>query len=394
MTRTSTATEEPTAEESTTEESTTEEDAEPSGPLYESIEPSAQSMLVRPIGEPMKTTVYRDGSGVLRTGQDGDRTEVGALSRELGRPAVLCTNRKNHWLLVTGSWRERGTAYVYRSAADLTAHRPAAELGGVFPPQRGAVMPFRDRRSGEVGFVWAEYHLASPSAIRVLRAASTPTGGYTIEPVYSLSTADRDSYFHFHSFDIDPYRPNTLYATTGDPNPNPQFYRPRNYGRDWRPVPGAGGTQTFRTLRINFGEEYLYWAMDGWNHGGAEACSFCRAPRSDPSDMEEIGRIGGEKQVTLSYGSARTFDSDGILVTVRTKELRKVPLYFYDLETEAFSEVHEFPTDYDLHHIPGVTATMPYRNRRTKRVSMLPYGVPNSEDYEQFWVELDPRKLV
>ena len=393
LTKSETPTVTRTAEERTTteEQSAIEENQERQEPPYEVINFLTQSMLVTESEWPVRTTVYRKGLGVYQTVQNGHRKKVATISQDLGRPALLCTNAKGHWLLVTGSWRTQGTAYVYRSATDLTRQNPAATLDEVFPPQFGAVMPYWDRTEDDIGFLWGEYHLSSPDTIRIVRASSK--GGYSIDPVFDLATPDRRGYLHFHSIDLDSYNPSTLYASTGDPNPNPQFYRSSDYGRTWNPIPKAGGVQAFRTLRMNFGEEYIYWPMDGWDYETGN-CHFYRAPRSDLSKHTKIATIGTEQDETLSYGSTRTFDPNGVLVTTRTTKRRTAPLYFYDIGTDKFKKIYSFPTDYDLHHIPGVTAAMPYQNRRTGGISLYLYGIPNPENYSQYWVELDLHQLL
>ena len=377
--------------------STTETEREPiaaaagsKNPPYDVIPSYAIAMLTSPVRGPMTVTYCRGGRRVYRTNADGGLTRV-ALLPEGFRPDMICRNATGQWLAVTGTWSDPGTASLYPSIEALREGSPAATLEEVFLPMRTAVVPFWDGWGNDAGFVWAEYQLASPESIRILRASIAD--GYSIEPVLSLSTPGGRGYHHFHSIDHDPYRPGTIYATTGDPNPRPQWYRSTDYGRTWSRVPGAGGSQHFRTLRINFGPEYLYWAMDGWDQETGEGY-FYRAPRRDPSAFEAVATIGTEKGRTLSYGSARTFDPNGVLVTVRTDEKSRVPLYFYDLETERFSRVYEFEADYDLDPVPGVNATMPYQDRRTGRVPMYVYGVPNPRDDGRFWAGFDVRRVV
>jgi hypothetical protein len=360
------------------------------GPPWEVIPSYATAMLTSPIQGPMTVTYCRGGRRVYRTTADSELTQVATLPDGF-RPDLVCRNATGQWLAVTGTWSDSGTAHLYRSRAAMEAGRPAATLDGGFLPLRTAVVPFWDWWGGDGGFVWPEYHLASPQSIRILRASTAD--GFSIEPTLSVPTTSGRGYHHFHSIDHDPYNPGTIYATTGDPNPRPQWYRSTDYGRTWSRVPGAGGSQHFRTLRINFGPEYLYWAMDGWDVETGKGY-FHRAPRRDPSAFEEIATIGTEAKRVLSYGSARTFDPEGVLVTVRTDEQRRVPLYFYDIETERFDQVYTFEVDYDLDSVPGVNATMPYQDRRTGRVPMYIYGVPNPRDDGRFWAGFDVQRVV
>lgn len=364
----------------------------PGPPPYEPSGSHANAMLTSPIDERFETTFYRGGRRIYRTGSNGEVAEVAALPDDLDGPELVCGNARDQWLVIAGSWRDAGAAYLYRSTADLEANRPAASFEDVFPPFRSSIVPFLDRERNEAGFVWPEYHLTEDTAaVRILRASSAE--GFSIESVFERPTPDRRGYLHFHSVDHDPYEPGTMYATTGDPNPNPTVYRSRDYGRTWSAVPGASGTQEFRTLRINFGPEYLYWAMDGWDYDTGE-CRFCRAPRDDPGSVEAIATIGTEGERTLSYGSARTFDPNGVLVTTRTTEKERVPLFFYDIDAESFDRIYEFPAEYDRHDIPGVAGTMPYQNQRTGRVALYVFGVPNPDDETRVWIDFDPRTAI
>ena len=361
-------------------------------PPYEMAPSYPNAMLTSPINERFNTTFYRGGRQIYRTGSDGELAEVAVLPRKFDGPDLVCGNAHNQWLVLTGSWGESGTALLYRSIADLEAGQAAASLGDVFPPFRSSIVPFLDQEHEEAGVVWPEYHLTeNTDSVRIIRTSSA--NGFSIEPVFKRQTPDRRGYLHFHSIDHDPYEPRTMYATCGDPNPNPTMYRSHDYGRTWAAVPGASGTQDFRTLRINFGPEYLYWAMDGWDYETGD-CRFYRASRDDPSAPEEIATIGTESERTLSYGSARTFEPNGVLVTTRTTEKERVPLYFYDIEADSFERIYEFSANYERHNIPGVAGTMPYQNQRTGTVSLYAFGVPNPEKESRVWIDFDPRILV
>ena len=359
---------------------------------YEPAGSYPNAMLTSPIDGRFDTTFYRGGRRIYRTGSAGELAEVAVLPRDLDGPDLVCGNARDQWLVLTGSWGEPGRALLYPSAADLEAGRAAASFEDVFPPFRTSIVPFLDQERGDAGFVWPEYHLTeNTAAVRIVRASSADD--FSIAPVFKRPTPDRGGYLHFHSIDHDPYDPGTMYATCGDPNPNPTMYRSHDYGRTWSAVPGASGTQDFRTLRINFGPEYLYWTMDGWDVETGD-CRFYRASRSDPGSPEAIATVGTESERTLSYGSARTFAPNGVLVTTRTKKKKRVPLFFYDIETESFDRIYEFPTKYDRHDIPGVAGTMPYQNQRTGTVPLYAFGVPNSGNEARVWVDFEPRTLV
>ena len=83
-----------------------------------------------------------------------------------------------------------------------------------------------------------------------------------------------------------------------------------------------------------------------------------------------------------------------MLVTTRTTEKERVPLYFYDIEADSFERIYEFSANYERHDIPGVGGTMPYQDQRTGTVSLYAFGVPNPEKESRVWIDFDPRILV
>ncbi len=205
---------------------------------------------------------------------------------------------------------------------NITADSEFRSLTDVYPPHYLDAAVYITGPSSTPYFLWAEYSIDTPETLSIIRVQANAG---TFERVLNVSTTDIR---HFHSLDADPYNPGHLYATTGDNNTNVRWYKSEDYGTSWTEI--ANGSQAYRTLRISFTEDYIYWASDGYIDGYAR---LYRASRSDVTDFTDLFAL---PQNLLSYGISRIFTPSGILVSTysdATPHPDSAPLFFYDFLT-------------------------------------------------------------
>lgn len=318
--------------------------------------------------------VFTASSMIYRGSWDGSISQEadGAASVTFAAPV-----KTGEWLVFFGT-----DASVYGSASDINSDTANGSQTGIHAPLIGSIVGQKDPNESNRSWVFGEYR--------------TDGNDPRIWKVYHNGTFVSTTFTecrHFHSCDADPYNDGRHILTAGDPGDEVRWVETTDYGNNFSTISTTVGDQTYRTLRVHMTENAYYWGMD------QTPATFYKADRGDlanPTPLFEPGDIPGisepDKEELRCFGSCYVNSPrEGIVYTVRHSEKAKtgnefdrIPVYFYDLQTETMRVLTWLETDYSLDNKPGVHATLPYADDQTGHVWMQLKGVANPRGLDTF----------
>lgn len=241
-----------------------------------------------------------------------------------------------------------GTAYVYTSESNLSSGTVAGSQSSVLPPYQFAFVPFwNSSETPDMGAMWAEY--GSPDDVTEFRIMRAKEDG-TISTAFTYADTDIR---HFHTLDHDFHNQGTFYATTGDQGSDIRWVKSTDWGQNWSELSAPGGSQTYRTLRLAFTADYIYWATDGFESSDGFSKLY-RAPRNDLGNPEELAQLS---DVALSQGVSHDRAANLLFVSMRDTQSTgavNVPQYCWDIEDEQLRELYTIPGDTSINSSPGI----------------------------------------
>lgn len=338
-----------------------------------------------------QSTFFDPATGHIYQTKDGELQHVATANvGYIGNVQQVAVNQQSHWLVIAGNSAPY-TAYAYGSPSDIDNHTSSnntalASMSNVYAPTVGSIESYRDQSSTSTrGFLWAEYQNDGASEVRIIQYDGS---GPTFNTVLTVSTSTVQ---HFHSLDVDPYNEGHFYATTGDTNSEVKWYKSTDWGNDttWGEVSSTGGSQDYRTLNLSFGPNSVYWAMDQKN-----PCYLYGASRNDLGNPEVVGEA---KSGFLSYGTARIWNPNGVVMSTRdnaNQGFDTAPMYFYDIETGIFRKIHEHTLNYNTGNRPGVQSILKYQDELTGSIYIEMNGVDQGRTMPSFYTtEFEITKL-
>lgn len=324
-------------------------------------------------------TIYRDTQGVatlysnnrtiFRNTVGGDLERIARTDSAVGTVDHVAMTSNEEYIVFAN-----GDAYAYASASDIDSDNRKASMTGVYPPWPMTGCTFYD---GDNVYMWAEYTADDPADLRIIKYDTTGTFT-TVHTINGRGATETDAR-HWHNVDRDIYNDGEFWATTGDGDSEVQWYRSTDDGDTWGEVTGAGGSQDYRTLRIQFTPDNIYWVTD------QSPAKLLRATRSDPTNFTEIARWDD----FTAYGMARLAYPDGFLIGLQDdggNGYDNIPVPFYDLQEERVRTVGEFPTQ-DGYSRSGVEWIAPHQIGSTGRVPMRVKNMDNV--HNEFWTNVE-----
>jgi len=370
---------------------------------YRSNNPVEMSAMVQ--DHDGETKAYRAtgyiGSEMYITDQSGRPEPIGDHAN--GPIQELCPTPQGEWLV------EQATTYVYSGISNATGG--AAEGSSTEPAQPLSfnTVPFVDDSESnpwDRGWIMADYGAGDPSNPRVWKVLRN--GSFQIQ-------LDPSDVRHFHSFDWDPFNAGDGYVTSGDQNSQISWWTCSGWGEtsstsaseawtensETAAVRGSDEAQEFRTLRINFTQDHLYWGMD---YLGAK---FFRASRGDlagrttlfdPSDLTTPQTPNWDPQDLRVFGSTHIPEKDCIVVGYQDTEsggaYDTLPLGLWDYDAQQARLLTQIPTDYTKNNQPGVVAMSPYSDQNTGEFYIRFRGVPNRRGVDDLFQSFRVQRLM
>ena len=301
--------------------------------------PKAQ--LINPEDLSVTHTLFANGDDDLYIINDkgqlehlGEATSTSGLAIDyVGNILVVESNVGEDWNI----------AKYYTSVSNMESDSPTHTLDPCFSARDFSHVSMLDRSDSDHStgvIMWAEY-TPDDYESRIIKVSSDEVGFTT-----QLSLPDSEVR-HFHSLDADVWNEGEYWATTGDSEDECRFYRSTDYGETW--TEEAGGSLKYKTLRLNFGPDYVYWGLDARIDGSVR---FYRAPRDDVENPEEIIDFGetpwGDYGSSLIYGSTYVERPHGIViplfgVTTTSQQWEEMPIFFWDIEQETLRRIFDLP---------------------------------------------------